>query len=144
MPRYHLFQLSPSEHHLSRIEAGDRQLEICRMKAGFGQIDEAIAEGMFRHAAVIDARNEEAAFYKCFALAEPGKEADPKIVHADAGFRSAAVGDILVDAGGGEAWMCATFGWEVLSWDRCASFLVLAQTRQAELDLEDEDIKPAA
>ena len=135
MTRYHLFQLFASEQHLSRIETGDRQLAICHMKARFGQIDEAIAEGMFRHAAIIEGRNEDAVFYKSLTTAEAGGEADPRILHAEPGFRTAAVGDILVDAEGGEAWMCATFGWEVLSWDRCANFLVLAQERQSELDL---------
>ena len=128
---FHLFQLIPNAEAQVRLDTGDAALRSAVMRARFGQIDEAIGAGLYQYAASLNARNEDDVFYKTRSLDGAAWVEGGRILHAAENARETEIGDIVIDLSVCDAWMCASFGWEALSWDRCAHFLGVAQ----EMDL---------
>lgn len=126
MRAFHLFQPVPDAAHQMRIDNGDRAAIMAVRKARFGQIDDALSAGLYRHAASLMAYGEEDAFARTQDLDDrPWREREG-ILEVSPQAREMDVGDIIIDTENGDGWMCASIGWEVLSWDRCSQFLQIA------------------
>ena len=127
MKTYHLFQIRPSDEQQAHIDAGDRAMRTTLMKASLGQIDEALAKELYRHTAILHASDEDTLFQNVRAIGAPNLAERDEAFQAVDRPTEAGVGDIVVDLADGDAWMCASYGWENLSWDRCAKLMQYAQ-----------------
>jgi hypothetical protein len=121
---YHIFHLARSEN----MDSMGAQHRSALMRARLGQIDDALALDLYDYIGAIEARNEEGAFYKTQNFNDE--------TWADRDVRCTGVGDIIVDADSGDSWMCASCGWEILSWDRCAALLLKVNSLDADPELE--------
>lgn len=114
MKTYHLFQLTSDD----AAPAG-----LAVMKARFGQIDEAVRSGMYRHVASMNARSEEDVFHKAKSYNGDDWKGGHRIIEAEQDARDIDVGDVIVDMDSHDAWVCLPYGWDLLSWDRCSSLI---------------------
>ncbi|MBW3243361.1 hypothetical protein KUV57_11875 [Epibacterium sp. DP7N7-1] len=121
MKTYHLFQLNAEQH-------ADPGLSV--MKARFGQIDEAVRKGMYRHVASMNARNEEDVFHKTRSYNGDDWKGGHRIIEAKQDARDIDVGDVIVDMDSHDAWVCLPYGWDLLSWDRCSCLIHQADAQQ--------------
>jgi hypothetical protein len=117
MPDFHIYRISPAADD-DIGDGGDPQRARARSMARIGQIRPALELEMHAFTGVAKVADPEDLLDPGFGLAE-----DQEV------FQPAGVGDIIVDPQTGDAWLCATFGWESLSWDRSERFIVDATHR---------------
>lgn len=128
----------------ARMAAGDTHLRTAAMKAGLGQIGDALAMNMYRHVASLKARNEDEAFLKVRAMADPDNVADGRFDGEGKHGSETGVGGIVIDVEDGDAWVRAPSAWENLSWDRCAKFFMMAHELElSDPESEDTSLEPA-
>lgn len=144
MKTYHLFQFHMSAEQQARMDAGDTHVRTAAMKAGLGQIGDALAMNMYRHVASLKALDEDEAFLKARAKAKTSCAAGDRFEDQGKGTRETGVGDIVIDVEDGDAWVRAPSAWENLSWDRCAKFFMMAHELElTDPEPEDTSLEPA-
>jgi hypothetical protein len=124
MPDYHLYQIRNDR----KGEGSDPGASVAYDLGRVGQIATVLAMEMHVFAAVVRARDLEDLFHKTSPMTVDWMSG-PKVLQVAQGARPTGVGDIAVDPEAGDAWLCATWGWEALSWDRSERFLVDAAKR---------------
>jgi hypothetical protein len=137
MPDYHLYQIRLDAVERARLPE-DRDLASAFAFGRIGQVSRAIDLGLHKFTAVIRARDMEDLFHKTGGIDGSWVEG-PKVLRVEPGAQSTSVGDIAVDPETGEAWLCATVGWETLSWDRAERFVVESTGRAEPGDRQLED-----
>lgn len=126
MRAYLLFQTVPC----GSPEARNGHAALAIMKASFGQIDDALAAGLYRHAASIMACGEEDVLARTRNMQGAAWQGREGILEVFEHAREMDVGDIIIDTENGDGWMRASIGWEALSWNRCERFLQIAAEKK--------------
>ena len=131
---YHIFHLAPAE----RTDQMSSKHQSAQMRARLGQIDDALSLDLYDHIGVVEARGEEGAFYKTQNFNGESWIRAHSDTDEPVEARCTGVGDIIVDAETGDSWMCASCGWEILSWDRCTDLLL--KVNQLQVDESPEPV----
>lgn len=124
MPTYHLFQLHP----------GPGQAFDAVFDARFGKVGPALKMGLHRAVAKLEASDLEDLFSRTNSIDGPWYAAEGIELLVPGGAPSTSVGDIAIDADDGQAWLCASFGWEKIDRALCEVLFQKAGIAPAEAD----------
>lgn len=141
MPDFHLYQIRPASAVRDGLDP-DRAVASALAMARIGQIRQALDLEMHVFTAVVRARDLEDLFHKT-STADADWTEGSKVLESAEGAQATGVGDIAVDPEIGDAWLCATFGWESLSWDRSERFIVDATHRSHPDGIPNDDVAMA-
>ncbi|MCE6959718.1 hypothetical protein LAZ40_11875 [Cereibacter sphaeroides] len=119
MTRYHLYLLEQRSDDAPR-GADERARIRALLSAVLGQVEGAVALGLYRYSGVAEAEDLEDLRGRSNAAGRAWPAS-----------RQIGAGDIAVEPGTGEAAVCASFGWEALAWDRAERFLHEAVNRDS-------------